>query len=122
MKTKIIISIIFLTLLVILFSTINDNYFFNRSICKEKREKSNLKLNAIVIAKFSDSLNHNYNTLILKDIPTGHQIKLYIINESSGFYWHVTTGDCLNKESQSLIIKNLTKNRIDTLKYNCNKK
>ena len=45
--------------------------------------------------------------------------KLYIINESNGFYKNVTTGDILKKESQSLIIRNLTKNRIDTLNYKC---
>ena len=39
MKTKIIISIIFVIFLVIFFSTVNDNIFFNRSICREKKEK-----------------------------------------------------------------------------------
>lgn len=120
MKTKVIISIIFVIFLIILFSNINDNYFFNRSICREKREKYILKIDAIVTAKFIDSLNHNYNTLILKDTTTGRQMKLYIINESGGFYKNVTTGDILIKESESLIIRNLSKNRIDTLKYKCN--
>jgi len=119
MKTKTIISIIFVIFLVIFFSTVNDNYFFNRSICREKKEKYILKLDAIVTKRFIDSLNHNYKTLLLRDAITGRQTKLYIINESNGFYKNVTTGDILKKESQSLIIRNLTRNRIDTLKYNC---
>lgn len=48
MKTKIIISTIFVIFLVIFFSAVNDNYFFNRSICREKKEKYILKLDAIV--------------------------------------------------------------------------
>mgnify|MGYP000521883921 CR=1 FL=1 len=119
MKRKIIVSITFVIFLIILMTSINDNYFFNRSICREKREKYILKIDAIVTAKFIDSLNHNYNTLILKDNSTGRQTKLYIINESDGFYKNVTTGDILIKESQSLIIRNLSKNRIDTLNYKC---
>jgi hypothetical protein len=119
MKTKIIISIIFVIFLTIFFSSVNDNYFFNRSICREKKEKFILKLDAIVTARFIDSLNHNYKTLLLRDTLTGRQTKLYIINESSGFYNNVTAGDILKKEPQSLIIRNLTKNRIDTLNYKC---
>jgi hypothetical protein len=119
MKTRIIISIIFVIFLVIFFSTVNDNIFFNRSICREKKEKYTLKLDAIVTNRFIDSLNHNYKTLLLKDAITGHQIKLYIINESGGFYNNVAEGDLIKKEPESLIIRNLTRNRIDTLKYNC---
>jgi hypothetical protein len=118
MKTKIIISVIFAILLVILFSNIDDNYFFNRSICREKREKFNLKIDAVVTTKFIDSLNHNYQTLILMDTTTGRKTKLYNINESGGFYKNVTLGDFLKKEPQSLIIRNITKNRLDTLN-NC---
>lgn len=121
MKRKIIGSIIFAILLIVFFFAVNDSYFFNRSNCKEKEEKYILYLDAIVVGKFIDSINHNFKTLLLKDKSSVTNQKIYLINETSDFYCNVDIGDSIKKESKSLVIKNVSKNRIDTLIYNCNK-
>jgi hypothetical protein len=97
------------------------NYFHNRAVCKEEMEVYHLKLNAIVQEKYLDSLNHNFNTLVLRDSSTGILRKIYFINEENGFYHRVSIGDYLVKESKSMVVVNITKKSENILKYNCKK-
>jgi len=78
-----------------------------------------MELNGMVLEKFRDSTNHNYNTLIINDLQTNKNFKLYIINESGGFYKSVNIGDTIIKNTSSLIIKDITQGWTDTLNYNC---
>lgn len=96
-----------------------NSYFLNETNCKELNEKSDLHLHAFVVEKYLDSANHLYQTLILKDVNSGSHERVYFISDASSFYSSVCIGDTIIKEKNSLIINNITKNRFDTLKFNC---
>jgi hypothetical protein len=108
-------------ILIILFLHFNNDFFFSRAICHEKKEMTNYYFNSIVINKYIDSTQHNYNTLLIKDLTTFKELKIYVVNESSGFYSVVNKGDTIVKAIGSLIVKNKTQKQLDTLKYNCSK-
>jgi len=121
MKAKVIFPIIVLILIVLFTLTVNDSYFFNKAICKEKKALYTPKFNGIVVNKFLDSTNHRYQTLLLRDSTSQNILKIYFINEKSKFYLNVKKGDYIRKESGSLIISNMTTGIIDTLKFDCRK-
>jgi hypothetical protein len=117
MKKRFYFSLLFFVFLIIFFYTVNDNYFFNNSIRKEKEQLKSMNISAFLVSKYKDSMNHNFNTILLKDINTGIESKIYIIHESGRFYYMTNVGDTIKKEPGTLIINNITQKRIDTLKY-----
>lgn len=82
-------------------------------------EKSEINLHAFVVDKYLDSTNHQYQTLIFKDLNSGKHERVYFINDTGMFYSSVCVGDTIIKEKGSLIINNISKNRIDTMKFDC---
>ena len=119
MKKKIFISIIFAVVGLLLLSRINKDFFFNRATCKEKKIFYNYEFNDIVNSKYLDEKNHNYKTLILENLNTGYNRKIYIIHETGGLYSKINKGDTLRKKSKSLIVRNQTQNWIDSLSFDC---
>jgi hypothetical protein len=97
----------------------NNDYFFSRAICYEKKEMNNYYFYSVVTNKYTDSTQHNYNTLLIKDLSRENIVKIYIENESGGFYARIFIGDTIIKEKGSLVVKNKTQGWIDTLNYKC---
>lgn len=98
---------------------INNDFFFSRAICYEEKEMTNHYFNSVIVNKYTDSNQHNYNTLLIKDLNSNNKIKIYIQNESGGFYSRISKGDTICKEKGSLIVINKTQGWIDTLDYKC---
>jgi len=92
----------------------------NRSVhCNERDAMKNCEFYGAVVEKFKDSENHNFNSLIVFDSGTKLKIKLYFINEKSGFYNSVSSGDTLVKIKDSISIKNISTQKTFNLKYDC---
>lgn len=116
--------LIFLGCMVILCMIIiilrNDRSFLTRSVyCSEKDMMKKYEFSGIVLNKYYDYNNHNYNTINIIDIYNGKEFKLYFINERSGFYDSVVIQDTLIKIKNSLSIRNITKKRDFKLLYDC---
>lgn len=113
------VALIFISSAIVLIAR-RDWSFLTRDVrCSEKDTMKNYEFTAIVVRKYNDFENHNYNTIILKDIYNGKESKLYFINENSGFYNLVILQDTLAKTKNSLVISNITQKRDFNLLYDC---
>ena len=99
---------------------LNNDFFFSRAICYEKNEMINYYFNSVIIDKYTDSTQHNYNTLMIKDLNSNNKTKIYVVNESGGFYSRISKGDTIYKVEGSLKVINKSQGWIDTLNYKCN--
>jgi hypothetical protein len=99
----------------------NFNHLFWSPVCIERAEIEKLQLNAVVISKFKDYSNHNYNTIKFQDISTEATINKYFINEESGFYDFIQVGDTVIKDSNNLEILITNRKVKSRLLYNCDK-
>jgi hypothetical protein len=120
MKKIVSITIAAFMIFLIVMLKMNKDSFFSRAICYEKKEMINYYFYSVIINKYTDSNQHNYNTLLIKDLNSENEIKIYMVNESGGFYSRIFKGDTIFKEKGSLIVINKTQGWIDTLNYKCN--
>ena len=120
-KILLLIVAVFLTTCLLIVLVITNWSFLTRDVhCTEKETMENYDFNAVIIKKYLDYKNHNYNTLIIKDVFNGREFNLYFINEKSGFYNAVFEQDTIYKESSSLTIINITQKKEFYLQYDCN--
>lgn len=115
---KIIISF-FILLLIIIFALPKNRWVFRGPLCSEKDIMKGIKLEAIVISKFNDSNNHNYQTVKFQDIKNGTRFNVFFINEKSGFFDLIETGDTVIKKTNCLDIFSNNKRIKSKLVYDC---
>ena len=97
----------------------NNQKQFNRAVCFEKQRMELKDFLIIITLKYQDSLNHNYNTIKYIGLNDKKESKMYIINESGGFYNSIQIGDTLLKEGGNLEVKCTNRDIIYSLTYNC---
>jgi hypothetical protein len=120
MKNKYIFLIIGVTFLLCIIIIKGDWSFLTRNVhCSEKEIMKKYDFKAVVIEKYNDFKNHNYNSIIILDFEKNKKLKLYFINEKSGFYNNVIVKDTLIKQKNSLVITNVSQKKSFSLKYNC---
>ena len=115
---KIIIAF-FILLLIVIFALPKNRWVFRGPICTEKAYMKELNLESIVISKFHDSINHNYQTVKFQDIKNETKFKVFFINEKSGFFDLIETGDTVIKNTESLDIFSNNRKIKSKLVYDC---
>jgi len=97
-----------------------DLFIHNRSVvCVEENQMKGVALKAIVERKYLDYSNHNYPTVEFRGLIDKKLMKVYFINEQSGFYANIEPGDTVVKVLGSLEIISSNKTLADSLVYNC---
>jgi hypothetical protein len=109
----------FILLLIVFFALPKNRRFLRGPLCSEKAAMEEIKLDAIVISKFNDSNNHNYQTVKFQDIKNGTRFNVFFINEKSGFFDLVETGDTVIKKTKCLDILSNNKRIESRLVYDC---
>jgi uncharacterized ion transporter superfamily protein YfcC len=71
---------------------------------KDRSEVKNWDLNGVVVDKYIDEQNHNYEILVIKDIKSNISVKNIFNNDESIFFEYVQINDTLKKEAGSLKI------------------
>lgn len=118
-KSLIIIIAVIVFILCIIIAKADWSFLFRNVHCSEKETMNNYEFTGVILEKFNDYENHNYNTIIINDIEKSKKLKLYFINEKSGFYGLVNIRDTLIKKRNSLVIIDASQNREFKLLYDC---
>ncbi|PWU02597.1 MAG: hypothetical protein C5B52_05080 [Bacteroidetes bacterium] len=72
--------------------------------CNEYLEFSKLELNGVVIAKYFDSMQHSYPTVIIKNIDSAKLITLNLVNDTSNSYLSIIVDDAIYKPKNQIEI------------------
>jgi len=63
-----------------------------------------LKFNGVIIAKYLDSSQHFYPTIVLHQIITNDTLRFYLIHEKSQLYEFLEKGDIISKKANLNIL------------------
>lgn len=116
-KIRIIVGLFIISLLII--TSCHWSFKPKKLGCFEKENMLHLDFYGQVIRKFKDYENHNYNALVVEDFNSRKSTKIFFINEKSGSYNLINTEDTLKKNSNSLIIINISQKKELKLFYDC---
>ncbi len=89
---------------------------------KEKAARNLRIANGVLIKKFNDAPNHNYETIKYKDGEDEKESTDFVFDES-GCYQYLQIGDSIFKKSESLLFR-VRRNKKDSLfilNYGCKK-
>ena len=106
-------------ILCIMIAKANWSILFRNVHCSEKETMNNYEFNGVILEKFNDYENHNYNAIMVNDLKKNKKLKLYFINEKSDFYSLVNLRDTLVKKRNSLVIIDVSQKREFKLLYDC---
>ena len=109
----------FTVLLILILSLPLNRHLFWGPLCAEKAYLEETVIDAVIISKFNDYSNHNYPTIGFQDLKTKSNFKVYFVNERSGFYNIIQTGDTVYKKIGSLDIITSNQNVNSPLIYDC---